>query len=68
MTMVIRAEGLAKAFGTTRALDGVDLEVASGGLLLGGRILGPVLGILTWTTALTVVFALLTIRQDRRLS
>jgi oleandomycin transport system ATP-binding protein len=38
MTVAIRAEGLAKSFGTTRALDGVDLEVASGTVL---GLLGP---------------------------
>src|SRR4029450_13828487 len=38
MTVGIQAEGLAKSFGNTRALDGVDLEVASGTVL--GR-LGP---------------------------
>jgi oleandomycin transport system ATP-binding protein len=38
MAAMIRAEGLAKAFGTTRALDGVDLEVAAGTML---GLLGP---------------------------
>jgi oleandomycin transport system ATP-binding protein len=38
MTMAIRAEGLAKSFGTTRALDGIDLEVAPGTVL---GLLGP---------------------------
>jgi oleandomycin transport system ATP-binding protein len=38
MAVMIRTEGLAKAFDTTRALDGVDLEVA-GGTVLG--LLGP---------------------------
>jgi oleandomycin transport system ATP-binding protein len=38
MSVAIQAEGLAKSFGTTRALDGVDLEVASGTVL---GLLGP---------------------------
>jgi oleandomycin transport system ATP-binding protein len=38
MTVAIQAEGLAKSFGETRALDGVDLEVASGTVL---GLLGP---------------------------
>ena len=38
MAVMIRTEGLAKSFGTTRALDGVDLEV-TGGTVLG--LLGP---------------------------
>jgi oleandomycin transport system ATP-binding protein len=38
MAVMIRTEGLAKSFDTTRALDGVDLEVA-GGTVLG--LLGP---------------------------
>ncbi|HYT27254.1 MAG TPA: ATP-binding cassette domain-containing protein, partial [Actinomycetota bacterium] len=38
MTVAVRAEGLAKTFGATRALDGVDLEV-EGGTVLG--LLGP---------------------------
>jgi oleandomycin transport system ATP-binding protein len=38
MAAMIRTEGLAKAFGTTRALDGVDLEVAAGTVL---GLLGP---------------------------
>jgi oleandomycin transport system ATP-binding protein len=38
MAVMIRAEGLAKSFGTTRALDGVDLEVAQGAVL---GLLGP---------------------------
>jgi oleandomycin transport system ATP-binding protein len=38
MTVVIRAEGLAKSFGSTRALDGIDLEVESGTVL---GLLGP---------------------------
>jgi oleandomycin transport system ATP-binding protein len=38
MTVAIRAEGLAKRFGTTQALDEVDLEVASGTVL---GLLGP---------------------------
>src|SRR4029453_19037014 len=55
MSVAIQAEGLAKSFGTTRALDGVDLEVAAGTVLglLGpngagkktaGRILAPLFG------------------------
>jgi oleandomycin transport system ATP-binding protein len=36
--VAIQAEGLAKSFGKTRALDGVDLEVASGTVL---GLLGP---------------------------
>jgi oleandomycin transport system ATP-binding protein len=38
MAAMIRTEGLAKAFGTTRALDGVDLEVEQGAVL---GLLGP---------------------------
>ena len=38
MSVAIQAESLAKSFGTTRALDGVDLEVASGTVL---GLLGP---------------------------
>ena len=38
MAVMIQAEGLAKSFGRTRALDGVDLEVASGTVL---GLLGP---------------------------
>jgi len=38
MTAAIRAEGLAKSFGKTRALDGVDLEVQTGTVL---GLLGP---------------------------
>ena len=38
MSVAIQAEGLAKSFGKTRALDGVDLEVASGTVL---GLLGP---------------------------
>jgi oleandomycin transport system ATP-binding protein len=38
MAVMIQAEGLAKSFGTTRALDGVDLEVAAGTVL---GLLGP---------------------------
>jgi oleandomycin transport system ATP-binding protein len=38
MAVMIRTEGLAKAFGTTRALDGVDLEVEAGTVL---GLLGP---------------------------
>ena len=38
MAVMIRTEGLAKSFGTTRALDGVDLEVAAGTVL---GLLGP---------------------------
>jgi ABC-type sugar transport system ATPase subunit len=30
MAVMIRAEGLAESFGTTRALDGVDVEVEAG--------------------------------------
>jgi ABC-type Na+ transport system ATPase subunit NatA len=33
MAVMIRAEGLAKSFGTTRALDGVDVEVEAGTVL-----------------------------------
>jgi hypothetical protein len=44
-------------------------EVArTGGLLLGGPVLSPVLQTLAWTAALTVVFAPLAIREFRRLS
>jgi oleandomycin transport system ATP-binding protein len=38
MAVMIRTEGLAKAFGTTRALDGVHLEVERGAVL---GLLGP---------------------------
>jgi oleandomycin transport system ATP-binding protein len=38
MTTAIQAEGLAKSFGATRALDGIDLEVAEGTVL---GLLGP---------------------------
>ena len=38
MAVMIRTEGLAKSFGTTRALDGVDLEVEAGTVL---GLLGP---------------------------
>jgi daunorubicin resistance ABC transporter ATP-binding subunit len=38
MTTAIQAEGLAKSFGATRALDGIDLEVAEGTIL---GLLGP---------------------------
>ena len=38
MTVSIRVEGLAKSFGSTRALDGVDLEVEAGTVL---GLLGP---------------------------
>jgi oleandomycin transport system ATP-binding protein len=38
MSVAIQAESLAKSFGTTRALDGVDLEVAAGTVL---GLLGP---------------------------
>src|SRR4249919_939116 len=38
MSVAIQAEGLAKSFGTTRALDGVDLEVEAGTVL---GLLGP---------------------------
>jgi oleandomycin transport system ATP-binding protein len=38
MAVMIRAEGLAKRFGATQALDGVDLEVESGTVL---GLLGP---------------------------
>jgi oleandomycin transport system ATP-binding protein len=38
MAVMIRAEGLGKSFGTTRALDGVDLEVEAGTVL---GLLGP---------------------------
>src|SRR5918993_1319501 len=38
MSVAIQAESLAKSFGTTRALDGFDLEVASGTVL---GLLGP---------------------------
>jgi oleandomycin transport system ATP-binding protein len=38
MTVVIQAEGLAKTFGATRALDGVDLQVEPGTVL---GLLGP---------------------------
>jgi ABC-2 type transport system ATP-binding protein len=34
----VRAEGLVKTFGTTRALDGVDLEIPTGTVL---GLLGP---------------------------
>ena len=37
MTVAIQAESLAKSFGKTRALDGVDLEVASGTVLGAAR-------------------------------
>jgi oleandomycin transport system ATP-binding protein len=38
MTIAIQAEGLAKSFGATRALDGIDLEVPAGTVL---GLLGP---------------------------
>ncbi|HEX3211668.1 MAG TPA: daunorubicin/doxorubicin resistance ABC transporter ATP-binding protein DrrA, partial [Actinomycetota bacterium] len=38
MSVAIQAESLAKSFGTTRALDGVDLEVEAGTVL---GLLGP---------------------------
>jgi ABC-type branched-subunit amino acid transport system ATPase component len=38
MSVAIQAEGLAKSFGETQTLDGVDLEVASGTVL---GLLGP---------------------------
>ena len=38
MTTAIQAKGLAKSFGATRALDGIDLEVAEGTVL---GLLGP---------------------------
>jgi oleandomycin transport system ATP-binding protein len=38
MAVMIRTDGLAKSFGTTRALDGVDLEVEAGTVL---GLLGP---------------------------
>ena len=38
MAAMIRAEGLAKSFGTTRALGGIDLEVELGAVL---GLLGP---------------------------
>ena len=36
--LAVRAEGLVKTFGTTRALDGVDLEIPTGTVL---GLLGP---------------------------
>jgi len=38
MTLAIEAEGLAKRFGTTRALRGIDLEAPTGSVL---GLLGP---------------------------
>ena len=38
MTVAIQAQGLAKAYGVTRALSGVDLEVQAGTVL---GLLGP---------------------------
>ncbi len=38
MTMAVRTQALAKSFGETRALDGIDLEVRSGTVL---GLLGP---------------------------
>jgi len=45
MTYSIVAEGLAKQFGTTRVLDGIDLEVPTGtvfGLLVPSEELHPI--------------------------
>jgi ABC-type uncharacterized transport system ATPase subunit len=65
VSAAIDTEGVAKAFGETRALDGVDLSVAEGSIfgLLGPNGSGNTMA---WLTAIVAVFSTLAVRAYGR--
>jgi hypothetical protein len=81
MTYAFQAEGLVKRFGSTTALDGIDLAArqcsilvnpltevmaAARGLMADGPVAGPVIHTLLWSVGLLAVFFPIAVRAYRR--
>lgn len=77
MTHAVEVEDLVKTYGSTRALDGVTLQVPTG-LVLGDAVRAlpddglplprPLLRSLAWTVGTTAVVSPLAVRTHRRIA